>query len=102
MMDVRLVATLKRAAAGVLYYSGLLWLYAAIRLRRRAVVLMYHRVLPSGADTYSHDGIIVRPETFARQMLLPAPVLPSHLGPEARGSPRASRAATDDELRRNV
>lgn len=63
---------LKRAIrcviAYTLYYTGLLWLYAAIRLRRRAVVLMYHRVLPAGADTFSHSGIIVTPETFDRQM----------------------------------
>ncbi len=63
---------LKRAIrnllAYTLYYTGLLWLYAAIRLRRRAVVLMYHRVLPTGADTFSHSGIVVTPETFERHM----------------------------------
>jgi peptidoglycan/xylan/chitin deacetylase (PgdA/CDA1 family) len=54
--------------AYTLYYTGLLWLYAAFRLRGRAVVLMYHRVLPVGADSFSHPGIVVRPETFNRQM----------------------------------
>lgn len=58
----------RRFIASALYYSGILWLLAAIRFRRRAVVLMYHRVLPEGVDTFSADGIIVRPETFARQM----------------------------------
>lgn len=58
----------RRLLAYALYYTGLLWLYAAIRLRHRAVVLMYHRVLPAGADTFSHPGIIVTPETFDRQM----------------------------------
>jgi peptidoglycan/xylan/chitin deacetylase (PgdA/CDA1 family) len=54
--------------AACLYYSGLLWLYAAIRLRNRAVVLMYHRVLPPGADSFSHAGIVVTPATFDRHM----------------------------------
>ena len=68
MMNVRFNAAIKRTTAGALYYSGLLWVYAIIRLRRCAVVLMYHRVLPSDADTFSHGGIIVRPQTFERQM----------------------------------
>lgn len=59
---------LRRLLAYTLYYTGLLWLYAAVRLRGRAVVLMYHRVLPAGADTFSHSGIVVTPETFDRQM----------------------------------
>lgn len=50
--------------AYALYYSGLLWLCAAVRLRDKAVVLMYHRVLPPGSDTFSHDGIVVTPRTF--------------------------------------
>jgi peptidoglycan/xylan/chitin deacetylase (PgdA/CDA1 family) len=54
--------------AYTLYYSGVLWIYAAIRLRGRAVALMYHRVLPYGADSFSTDAIIVSPESFERQM----------------------------------
>jgi peptidoglycan/xylan/chitin deacetylase (PgdA/CDA1 family) len=54
--------------AACLYYSGLLWLYAAIKLRNRAVVLMYHRVLPPDADSFSHAGIVVTPATFERHM----------------------------------
>lgn len=64
----RVKRALRRALAAVLYRSGLLWLYAGWRLRRKAVVLMYHRVLPAGADTYSHDGIIVTPATFDLHM----------------------------------
>lgn len=60
--------SLRRALAYSLYYSGILWLCAAIRLRGKAVVLMYHRVLPADADTFSHAGIIVTPRTFDRQM----------------------------------
>lgn len=64
----RIKRAVRRALACALYYSGLLWLYAGWRLRRKAVVLMYHRVLPGGADTCSHDGIIVTPATFDLHM----------------------------------
>jgi peptidoglycan/xylan/chitin deacetylase (PgdA/CDA1 family) len=58
------------AAAYVLYATGLLWLWQAITLRRRAVVLMYHRVLTPDERqrTGSHPGIVVHHDTFARQM----------------------------------
>ena len=59
---------LRKLVANGLYYSGVLWLYAAIKLHRQVVVLMYHRVLPTGADTCSDEGIIVTPETFAMQL----------------------------------
>lgn len=59
---------LRKCLASGLYYSGLLWVYAAIKLRRRVVVLMYHRVLPEGADTFSEGAIVVTPRTFARHL----------------------------------
>ena len=57
-------------ALNVLYYSGLLWLLASLRLRRRIVVLTYHRVLPEShqQESFSSPGIIVTPETFDRHM----------------------------------
>jgi peptidoglycan/xylan/chitin deacetylase (PgdA/CDA1 family) len=58
----------RRIIANTLYYTGALWLAASIKFHRKAFVLMYHRVLPAGADTFSADSICVRPETFARQM----------------------------------
>lgn len=61
-------AVLRRALAFALFYSGVLWLYAAIKLRGRAVALMYHRVLPPGSDSFSTDAIVVTPATFARQL----------------------------------
>jgi peptidoglycan/xylan/chitin deacetylase (PgdA/CDA1 family) len=64
----QLKRAIRRVVAYALYFAGLLWLYAAVRLRRKAIVLMYHRVLPAEADTYSHPGIAVTPETFERQM----------------------------------
>ena len=67
-MPPRLRTALRRVVASILYYSGLLWLYAAIRLHRRVVVLMYHRVLPSAADSFSDESIVVTPETFSRHV----------------------------------
>ena len=54
------------------YRSGLWLLWKLVVLRRRAVVLMYHRVLPVEArtETWSHPGIVVTRETFERQMRL--------------------------------
>lgn len=57
-------------AAWLLYVTGMLHLLIAIRLRNRAVVLMYHRVLAPDevAATYSHPGIIVAADTFDRHL----------------------------------
>jgi peptidoglycan/xylan/chitin deacetylase (PgdA/CDA1 family) len=65
-----LKSQLKRAAVSVLYWSGALWLLAAVALRRKAIVLMYHRVLPAQAraDSHSADAIVVSARTFERQM----------------------------------
>lgn len=94
----------RRLIAYALYYTGVLWLLAAIRFRGRAVVLTYHRVLPEGADTFSADGVIVRPETFARQMaflrrhfrLLSIADLERHLS-ERRPLPTMSCLVTFDD-----
>ncbi|CUQ67378.1 putative Polysaccharide deacetylase [Candidatus Nitrospira inopinata] len=53
-----------------LYGLGLLQLWQRIVLRRRAVVLMYHRVLTEEEMkvTGSHPAIVVKRETFAAQM----------------------------------
>jgi peptidoglycan/xylan/chitin deacetylase (PgdA/CDA1 family) len=59
---------IRRGLAAILYYSGMLWLLAEFRLRGKAAVLMYHRVLPPDADTFSHYGIVISPDAFARQM----------------------------------
>jgi hypothetical protein len=54
----------------LLYYSGVLHLVRRFRLRRKAVVLMYHRVLNTEqqARTASHPGLVVGDETFARHV----------------------------------
>ena len=68
----RLKFVLKWTLAQCLYGSGLFTLLARSRLRGRAVVLMYHRVLTSDeeARSWSHPGIVVRAATFARQIAL--------------------------------
>jgi len=63
---------IKTVVAHALYYLGLLRLWQSVAIRRKAVVLMYHRVLTSEERqrTASHPGIVVDRDTFARQMHL--------------------------------
>jgi len=60
--------SVKFTLAQLLFYSGALSLLLSYRLRRSAIVLMYHRVLPADADSFSSQGIVVTPETFALHM----------------------------------
>jgi peptidoglycan/xylan/chitin deacetylase (PgdA/CDA1 family) len=62
----RLKTAVVATAAWVLYVTGVLHLLVAIRLRSRAVVLMYHRVIPRNQldEIASHPGIVVEAETF--------------------------------------
>jgi peptidoglycan/xylan/chitin deacetylase (PgdA/CDA1 family) len=66
----RFKAISRELLASVLYRTGILGFLASRRLRRRAVVLMYHRVLPPAeiASSPSHPGIIVSTESFNEQM----------------------------------
>ncbi|MFN3681844.1 MAG: polysaccharide deacetylase family protein [Nitrospira sp.] len=66
----RLKSLIKYVVAHSLYAVGVLQLLQRIMLRRRAVVLMYHRVLTEEemAVTASHPAIVVKRETFAAQM----------------------------------
>jgi peptidoglycan/xylan/chitin deacetylase (PgdA/CDA1 family) len=68
----RLVYAAKLVVAHTLYYTGLLFVYQALVMRRRAVVLMYHRVLTADerARTASHPALVVDAGTFAKQMAL--------------------------------
>ncbi|MEQ1795833.1 MAG: polysaccharide deacetylase family protein [Nitrospira sp.] len=60
----------KTVVSHVLYALGVLQLWQFFALRRKAVVLMYHRVLTCEERilTGSHPGIVVDRETFAKQM----------------------------------
>jgi peptidoglycan/xylan/chitin deacetylase (PgdA/CDA1 family) len=62
--------TLRITVSHALYYAGVLHLLQRVRLRGKAVVLMYHRVLPSEQRlrTASQQGLVVDEETFARQI----------------------------------
>lgn len=66
----RIKYVVKQSLAYLLYYSGLLNLYKAIKLRNKVVVLMYHRVMPQEelACSFSHEGIIVERSVFDMQM----------------------------------
>ena len=78
------------AISHALYYSGVLHLVLYVKLRRKAVVLAYHRVLtPEQRDrTASQHGLVVEDRTFARQVaLLSAAVHRADAG-RVRRSPR--------------
>jgi peptidoglycan/xylan/chitin deacetylase (PgdA/CDA1 family) len=55
-----------------LYYSGVLPLWLRLTLRRKAVVLAYHRVLTreQSTRTASQQGLVVENGTFARHVAL--------------------------------
>ena len=57
----RIKYRIRVAAAYLLFFSGFLHLVKAIKLRRKAVVLMYHRVLSERVrgSSFSHEGTIV-------------------------------------------
>jgi peptidoglycan/xylan/chitin deacetylase (PgdA/CDA1 family) len=58
----------KSTIAHGLHITGLLDVLVRWRLRKSGIVLMYHRVLPAGADSFSSPAIVVTPETFALHM----------------------------------
>jgi hypothetical protein len=60
----------KRAVARAMQATGIFAMRQRRALHHHAVVLAYHRLLPAGADTWSHPGIIVTPEAFDAQMRL--------------------------------
>lgn len=64
--------SLRRVLCDGLYFSGVAAWLLRLRLRRRAVVLMYHRVLPPrpASDSFSADAIVVTPDTFAMHLQL--------------------------------
>ncbi len=73
MYDLRGVDAVKYSvrwlAAQFLFVSGAIGAYRRLALRNKAVILMYHRVMPrdEGAST-AFEGIQVTPGTFEHQM----------------------------------
>ena len=72
VVEQRMKYAIKVAIAHTLYAAGLLQLWQRILTRRRAVVLMYHRVLTEDEwrATGSHPAMSVTMGTFERQMEL--------------------------------
>lgn len=70
MRSVRVSRIFKVALVHILYYSGILGLWQRRVLNRKAVVLMYHRVLTHAEmqQTASHPALAVSNRTFERQM----------------------------------
>jgi len=64
--------TVKTLIAALLYYTGILSLIAKKRLRGKAVVLTYHRVMPSSQaeNCQSNPGIIVHSHNFTKHLEL--------------------------------
>lgn len=60
----------KNIISYLLYYTGLLSLYGSFKLKEKAVVLMYHRVLPADLikKSNSNKGIIVKQNIFEKQI----------------------------------
>lgn len=69
-LRTRVVAGVKQTLATALYATGALSWLTRKRLRGRAVVLTYHRVLGDAdlARTWSHPAIVVRTRTFDRHL----------------------------------
>jgi peptidoglycan/xylan/chitin deacetylase (PgdA/CDA1 family) len=68
----KLIHLARTTIVTVLYHLGILSLCVRMMFRRRAVVLMYHRVLTpeACASTWSHPRIIVTRATFDRHLEL--------------------------------
>jgi peptidoglycan/xylan/chitin deacetylase (PgdA/CDA1 family) len=66
----RVSYAIKLLLASALHYAGVLHLIRRITLRKKAVVLMYHRVLTpeQRRRTASQPGLVVEDTTFARQV----------------------------------
>ncbi len=57
---------IKNTIAHILYYSGFLKIISLISLKNRAVILLYHRVIPDGYEVVDHspDGMTVSEKNF--------------------------------------
>ena len=61
---------IKNLVASLLYETGLVGFLLRRKLRNRAIVVTYHRVLPHRLrqQSFSHDAIIVTPDLFERHI----------------------------------
>jgi peptidoglycan/xylan/chitin deacetylase (PgdA/CDA1 family) len=65
-LRARLSQAVKDTLSATLFRTGLAQRRSRRQLRRQALILMYHRVLPAErqADSFSSSSIVVTPETF--------------------------------------
>lgn len=63
--------SIKQSLAYFLYFSGILFIYKYIKLKEKALALLYHRVLTLAEQetTFSQNGIIVSDITFNRHLV---------------------------------
>lgn len=66
----QLKSIIKHGIAYCLYYSGILFIAKHFKLKNRAIVLTYHRILPYEVRdlSFSHSAIMVDPGNFDRQL----------------------------------
>jgi peptidoglycan/xylan/chitin deacetylase (PgdA/CDA1 family) len=71
MIEHGLKHLIRSLIAGLLYYTGVMFVLALFRLRKRVVVLMYHRILnPSEYyNVAAQKGIVVTTESLKRHMM---------------------------------
>ncbi|MCW8934284.1 MAG: polysaccharide deacetylase family protein [Gammaproteobacteria bacterium] len=62
--------SIKLSIAYTLFYSGILFLIKNVKFKNKHIVVTYHRILPEElkSTSFSNDGIIVRPESFSKQL----------------------------------
>lgn len=66
----RIKQIIKLALSFLLYYSGIVSLCRSLKMKNKAVILMYHRVVDTlnAQIDYSPNGMIVDKRTFSRHM----------------------------------
>jgi len=67
---IKIKQLIKSTISFLLYYSGFMHFLRKVKLKDKAFVLMYHRVLPDSMleKTYSSDGIVLRDKSFDKQL----------------------------------
>lgn len=64
-----MVAAIKNLIASILYYSGLFKIILQVRLRHKAVVLMYHQVISNAGQSLTMlPGMFVYKDTFEKHI----------------------------------
>jgi peptidoglycan/xylan/chitin deacetylase (PgdA/CDA1 family) len=60
---------IKWLLAGMLYYSGILYVYSKLLYRQQGMILTYHRIINlDNPDEFTQPGMYVRPHTFEKHL----------------------------------